>query len=92
MNAAKKPQQSRLEYLFNYFIVFIMKAHDERENCYLSQNNSLTKKVLQLPNKHFLTHKIFCTPENEITRKNARTMPVKENLFFYLLFLGLYSI
>lgn len=31
MNAAKKPQQSRLEYLFNYFIVFIMKAHDERE-------------------------------------------------------------
>lgn len=32
---SKKLQQRRLEYLFNYFIVFIMKAHDERENCYL---------------------------------------------------------
>lgn len=27
---SKKLQQKRLEYLFNYFIVIIMKAHDER--------------------------------------------------------------
>lgn len=89
---SKKLQQRRIEYLFNYFIVFIIKAHDEIENCYLSLNNSLTRKVFQLPNKHFLTHKILRSPENEIRRRNARTMPVKENIFFYLLFLGLYSI
>lgn len=87
----KKLQQRRLEYLLNSFIAFTMKAHDEIENCYLSLNNSLTRKVFQLPNKHFLTHEILHTPKNGI-RRNARTVPVKEKLFFYLLFLGLYSI
>lgn len=87
----KKLQQRRLEYLLNSFIAFIMKAYDEIENCYLSLNNSLTRKVFQLPNKNFLTHEILHSPENGI-RRNARTMPVKEKLFFYLLFLGLYSI
>lgn len=89
---SKKLQQRKLEYLLNSFIIFIIKGHDERENFYLSLNTSLTRKVLQLPNIHFLTHKILRAPENEITRRNARTMPVQENLFFYLLFLVLCSI
>lgn len=56
-----------------------MKAHDERENCYLSLNNSSTRKVFQLPNKHFLTHKMLPSPENEITRRNARTVKKKNH-------------
>lgn len=46
-----------------------MKVQDETENCYLSLNTFLARKVFQLPNKHFLARKMLQLPENAIAKE-----------------------
>lgn len=60
-----------------------MKVQDETENCYLSLNTFLARKVFQLPNKHFLARKMLQLPENAIAKRNVRTVKIPLTNFIY---------